>query len=133
MGAYLALRRVNAALDNDVVGVLEHLEAATQTGIIERCSDATGEYRFTHALIRETLYDEIPRLDRMRLHGRVAHALVTVRAGNVEPVLSRIAHHYHEAAMLGHVDEAAEYAARAAEHASRMHAYEEALTHYDRA
>ena len=132
IGRVFSAAEVSAALHDDLIRVLENLEAATQTGIIERCGDATGEYRFTHALIRETLYDEIPRLDRMRLHGRVADALVVVRAGNVEPVLSRIAHHYHEAAMLGHVEQAAEYAARAAEHASRMQAYEEALTQYDR-
>ena len=132
IGRVFGAADVSAALGDDFARVLEHLEAATQTGIIERCSDVQGEYRFTHALIRETLYDEIPRLDRLRLHGRVADALVTVRPGNVEPVLSRIAHHYHEAAMLGYVEQAAEYAARAAEHASRMQAYEEALTHYDR-
>ncbi len=132
IGRVFGAAEVSAALGDDFAKVLEHLEAATQTGIIERCTDGQGEYRFTHALIRETLYDEIPRLDRLRLHGRVADALVAVRAGNVEPVLSQNAHHYHEAAMLGYVDEAAEYAARAAEHASRMQAYEEALTHYDR-
>jgi DNA-binding CsgD family transcriptional regulator/tetratricopeptide (TPR) repeat protein len=132
IGRVFGAAEVSAALGDDFAKVLEHIEAATQTGIIERCSDRQGEYRFTHALIRETLYDEIPRLDRLRLHGRVADALVAVRAGNVEPELSRIAHHYHEAAMLGHVEEAAEYAARAAEHASRMQAHEEALTHHDR-
>jgi DNA-binding CsgD family transcriptional regulator/tetratricopeptide (TPR) repeat protein len=132
IGRVFGVAEVSAALGDDFARVLENLEAATQTGIIERCGDATGGYRFTHALIRETLYEEIPRLDRLHLHGRVADALVTVRAGDVEPVLSRIAHHYHEAAMLGHVEQAAEYAARAAEHASRMQAYEEALTHYDR-
>jgi DNA-binding CsgD family transcriptional regulator/tetratricopeptide (TPR) repeat protein len=131
IGRVFGAAEISAVLDAEIVDVLEHLEAATQTGIIEPTSDAPNEYRFTHALIRETLYDEIPKLDRLRLHGRVADALVSVRAGNIEPVLTRIAHHYHEAAMLGHVDDAADYAARAAEHAARMHAYEEALTHYD--
>ena len=32
----------------------------------------TAEYRFTHALMQETLYDELIAARRVRLHGEIA-------------------------------------------------------------
>jgi len=83
-------------------------------------------------LIRETIYEDLPPVDRLRLHGRVGDALVGVHAAHLEPALTRIAHHYHEAAALGkHRKRLSFYALRAAESAVRMYAYEEAVVHYD--
>ncbi len=115
----------------DAAVVIQDLGAAADAGIVEVGDETRAEYRFVHALIRETLYDEIPTLERVSLHGRVADALVAAYAGDPGPALSRIAHHYYETAALGSIDKAAEYAALAADYAWRVHAYEDALTHYD--
>jgi DNA-binding CsgD family transcriptional regulator/tetratricopeptide (TPR) repeat protein len=120
-----------AVAERDVGEVLEDLGVATTAGIVERRMGTRGDYRFTHSLIRETLYDEIPTVDRLRLHGRVADVLVATRARYPESSLSRIAHHYYETAALGGTHKAVEYATRAADYALRVHAYEEALAHYD--
>ena len=72
-------------------------------------------------------------MDRMRLHGRAGDALVGVHSAHPERALTRIAHHYHEAAALGYADKAVVFALRAAESAVAIYAYEDALLHYDRA
>jgi DNA-binding CsgD family transcriptional regulator len=132
-GRQFAAREVAAAMNEDVQGVLGDLEPAVHAGIVRSNVDASGSYQFTHALIRETIYEDLPAVDRLRLHGRAGDALVGVHSAHLEVALTRIAHHYHEAAALGNADKAVVYALRAAESAVRLYAYEDALLHYDRA
>lgn len=101
--------------------------------VILICSGVTGSYQFIHALIRETIYEDMPAIDRARLHARVGDALANLYCAHIERALSRIAYHYYEATALGNFEKAVAFALRAAESAVRMFAYEEALVHYDRA
>jgi predicted ATPase len=55
--------------------VLAILEEAEQARIIEGLPGALGLYQFSHALIRETLYDELTTARQMRLHAQIARAL----------------------------------------------------------
>ena len=132
-GRQFTAREIGAAMDDDVQRVLIDLEPAVKAGIVQTNVDVSGSYQFTHALIRETIYEEMPTIDRLRLHSRAGDALVSVHAAHVERALSRIAHHYHEAAALGNTDKAVTFALRAADSAVRLHAYEDALQHYDHA
>ncbi len=120
-----------AACDFNIV--LESLEAAARSGLIEPGNAAADGYRFTHALIREVLYDELPVLERLKLHGRVGDTLAEVHASDLSPVLTTIAHHYYEAAPLGYAEQTVTFELRAAERATQMCAYEDAVAHYDRA
>jgi len=131
-GRQFTAREIGAAVNEDVQRVLIGLEPAVQTGILQMNVDAAGSYQFTHALIRETIYDDLPTIDRLRLHDRAGDALVSLHSGHPERALTRIAHHYHESAALGNGDKAAVFALRAADSAVRMYAYEDALLHYDR-
>jgi DNA-binding CsgD family transcriptional regulator/tetratricopeptide (TPR) repeat protein len=117
----------------DYTLVLGSLEEAARAGLIERADSTVDSYRFTHALIREVLYDELPALERLRLHGRVADTLSQMYRTDMSPVLSTIAHHYSEAAPLGYAEQAVTFELRAAERATQMCAYEDAVAHYDRA
>jgi DNA-binding CsgD family transcriptional regulator/tetratricopeptide (TPR) repeat protein len=132
-GRHFAAREIAAAMNEDAQSVLTILEPAVQAGIAQSNPDAPGSYQFTHAVIRETIYEDLPTVERLRLHARIGDALVAIHAGNVEPALTRIAHHYHQASALGYIDKSVVYALRAAESAVRMYAYEDALLHYDRA
>jgi DNA-binding CsgD family transcriptional regulator/tetratricopeptide (TPR) repeat protein len=132
-GRHFAAREIAAAMNEDVQSVLTFLEPAVQAGIAQSDGDAPDSYQFTHALIRETIYEDLPTVERLRLHARAGDALVTVHSGHVEPALTRIAHHYHQAGALGYLDKAVVYALRAAESAVRVYAYEEAVLQYDRA
>jgi DNA-binding CsgD family transcriptional regulator/tetratricopeptide (TPR) repeat protein len=133
LGRHFAAREIAAAANEDVQSVLTILEPALQAGIAQTNADASGSYQFTHALIRETIYEDLPTVERLRLHARAGDALAAVHSGHPEPALTRIAHHYHQAGALGYTDKAVVYALRAAESAVRMYAYEEAVLQYDRA
>jgi DNA-binding CsgD family transcriptional regulator len=89
-----------------------------------------GAYQFSHALVRDTLYDELSALHRARLHQRIAAALELQHAGDLTPCLSALAHHYQAAGPAGDAAKAVAYATRAAELATAMQAHEEAVRHY---
>lgn len=119
-------------LDGD--RALELVECALLTRIVVESRDAVGRYRFSHALVRETLYDQLTALRRARLHGRVAHALEELEAGGEEVHAAELAHHFFLAAQAGgDAGKAVGYALRAAEHATAGLAYEEAVAQYERA
>jgi DNA-binding CsgD family transcriptional regulator len=130
-GRQFTARELAAVMDEDMEHILTVLEPAVQAGIVQADADTSGTYLFTHALIRETIYEDLPACHRLRLHGRAGDALAGVHCTHLEPVLTRIAHHYHEAAALGYADKAVVFALRAAESAVRLCAYEDALLHYD--
>jgi len=105
------------------------LEEALAAAVIEALPEP-GAYQFSHALIRETLYEEIPGTRRSRLHLRVGAVLEELHRDDPVPVLSALAHHYCAALPGGDAAKAVEYARRAAEHADRLFAYEAAARHY---
>src|ERR1700677_428490 len=131
-GRQFTAREVGAALEEDVQGGLIGREPAVRAGIVQTSVDAPGCYQFTHALIRETIYEDLPAIGRLQLHGRAGDALVNIHCGHPERALTRIAHHYHEAVTLGNTEKAGTFSLRAADSAVRMYAYEDALSHYDR-
>jgi DNA-binding CsgD family transcriptional regulator/tetratricopeptide (TPR) repeat protein len=129
-GREFTAHEITAVTGETLPQVLRELETATRPGIIEaRGND--GRYRFTHALIRESIYEEIPTLDRLRMHSRAGDTLVDMHRNRMELVLSSVAHHYYAAAALGDADKAATFGLRAAQNALHVCAYEAAITHYD--
>jgi DNA-binding CsgD family transcriptional regulator len=62
-------------------GLLPRLLAeAVTAGILAEDAAAPNRMRFTHALVRQAAYDELPRADRIRWHRLVADALARVPA-----------------------------------------------------
>jgi len=130
-GRQFTAREIAAAADCDMHAVLAGLDPALQAGIVQTIGAVPGNYQFTHALIRETIYQAFTTVERLRMHARVGDALVSIHSAHLDAALSRIAHHYYQAAALGITDKAVDFAARAADSAVRMGAYEDALLHYD--
>ena len=100
--------------------VLEGLEAGLLAGLLEEPAD--GRVRFTHALVRDTLYDDLPRLRRSRLHARVLAGLREVAPHDV----TALAHHAFASLTPSTAELASEYAATAAARAEVVTAYGEA-------
>ena len=113
--------------------VLESLEEAEQERIIEGLPGAVGHYQFTHALIRETLYDELTAVRQMQMHAHVARVLEAYYRANIEPHVARLAHHFLAAGQVAEANKAMEYATRAGARAVTMLAYEEAVRYYENA
>lgn len=120
---------------SDLAGdrLLEALEEAVAARVITEVPRAVGRYSFSHALIRETLYEELTTTRRVRLHGQVGEVLERLYGTNPEAHLAELAYHFFEAAQAGHVEKAIDYSVRAAERATRLLAYEDAVNDYERA
>jgi predicted ATPase len=113
--------------------LLETLDEAVAARVINEVPRAAGHYSFSHALIRETLYDEISAARRLRLHRRIGEALEKIYSHALEKNLAQLAYHFLQAAPGGDVDKGINYAIDAAKRALRLLAYEEAAGHYERA
>jgi tetratricopeptide (TPR) repeat protein len=114
-------------------GLLALLEEAVAGRLVVAGRDARV-YRFTHALIRETLYDEVSTVRRVQLHHQIGEALECLYGASADARIDeQLAHHFFESAANGDVDRAVTYAIRAARAATASLAYEDAAAHYERA
>ena len=113
--------------------LLATLDEAEAVRVVVAAAGAPGRYRFTHAVIRETLYAQLSTARRVRLHRQAGAALEAFYGADPEPPLAELAHHFVQAAPGGDVAKAAAYARRAGDRALALFAYEEAIRHYEMA
>jgi tetratricopeptide (TPR) repeat protein len=125
-----ALAQLSALGRDELLDVLDEAMAARLLGDVP---GSPGRLRFGHALIRDTLYDELTSARRLQLHHDVGQALEAVYAADLEPHLTELAQHFVAAAPAGGADKAVEYARRAGDRAASQLAYEEAVRLYETA
>jgi tetratricopeptide (TPR) repeat protein len=113
--------------------LLGELDAAADAGLVIEVPGRLGRYRFTHALIRETLYDGLSRPRRVDLHGVIGESLLDMHGTGPEAPLDELAHHFLESAPVADPLRAAVFAARAGERALDSMAYERAIELFDAA
>ncbi|MGY1635357.1 BTAD domain-containing putative transcriptional regulator [Geodermatophilus sp. SYSU D00742] len=113
---------------------LAALDSATASGLVVEGS-RPWSWRFTHALVQEVLYADLPRLRRARLHARVAAALERRTTGGRadDALVERLAHHFVEAVPLAGPGPALRYSTAAAQAARERLAHGEAAAHVRRA
>jgi class 3 adenylate cyclase len=115
--------------------LLEALEEALRAQLIEQSGAAHGQaiYTFTHAVVRQSLYDELSLPRRQRLHRRAGEAIETVYAHNLTSHLPALALHFRQAGGAGDPHKAIEYCVRAGGAARAIYAYEDAVRHWEAA
>lgn len=133
IGREFRFETLELATDVEATELLELLEEAVQAGIVQEVAGELGRYSFSHAIMRQTLYGELPTSRRLALHRRIGEALEELYGDNVEGHLGELAYHFVEGAQAGDVEKAIDYAWWAGERAADLHAYEEAVGHYERA
>ena len=124
------LDRLIEDLNQDML--LDVLEEGLSSRVIEEMPTAVGRYQFTHALIQETLVDELSLTRRVRLHARIAEMLEKLYADNLEAHTADLAHHFAQAETVHGTDKLVRYSMMAGERALSAYAYEEALGHFQR-
>jgi DNA-binding SARP family transcriptional activator len=110
--------------------ILDSLEEAEAARLIGEVPGARGRLRFSHILVRDTLYHDLPLARRMRLHGQIAAALEARCARDPDAHLAELAYHH----LLAGSDSAAkaiDYTTRAGDRAASLLAYEDAASHYE--
>ncbi|MDT5117464.1 MAG: hypothetical protein QOE30_3203, partial [Mycobacterium sp.] len=127
VGSRFAVELVEQVVGNDLIDAFDE---ACQAGIV--IEEPGGNYRFNHAIVRQSLLAELASVRRMRLHQRIATTL-EAQPGADDELLAELAHHYFECAWAGNAVKAVEYCRRAADQAMARLAYEGAADLYDRA
>jgi len=133
IGLEFALPVLQRSCDLSTMDLLDVLQEAEAGGIVAKLPGSMPRYGFKHALIRETLYEDLPAGQRMRLHARIGSVLERIHAHDPQPHLAQLAHHFLQAAPSGPAAKAIDYTVRAAERAAALLAYEEAAVHYTQA
>ena len=108
------------------------LAEAVAAGVLADDADAPNRMRFTHALVRQAAYDDLPRADRTRWHRLVADALagspVPGHAGDVARHRVRAATDASTCrAAVGACRAAVDAALRSLDHADAAHWYRRAI------
>ena len=112
--------------------LLAALDEALVARIIE-AQPAPDQCQFSHALIRETLYEEMMPLRRARLHLQIGELLEARHRDEIEACLPQLAYQFGAALPEGSPARALDYLRRAADSAAALLAYEEAVRLYKRA
>jgi hypothetical protein len=110
--------------------LLEALDEAIGAHVVTEVPAALGRFRFSHALIRDTLYQGPSTARRIRLHRELGTVLEELYAAEPEAHLAELAHHFFAAAPGGDVERAIDYARRAGDRAAALYGYEDAARLY---
>jgi class 3 adenylate cyclase len=113
----------------------DQLMSAANEAIAERLVTDLGDGRFSfaHALVRDTLYEELSPAKRSALHERTGLAVEEICGQDVDDRLGELAHHFLAAAPRGDLAKAIDYAQRAGAQDMEQLAYEDAVDVYGRA
>ncbi len=122
-----------------LVEVVDHNEAEVMK-LLDGCLDAriieetdVGRYRFTHALVRSTLFDDLRVTRRARLHEKVADAIERVHADKLASRYGELAYHYERASAGAGSPKAIRYACLAGRAALQFLDHDEALARFETA
>ena len=115
----------------DETTLLRLIEEALDARVIEEM-DAPGRYRFTHALMQETLLAELSTTHRIHQHARIAEAMEKRWGERADERAASLARHFVEAATLTerHTEKAIHYSQLAAVEARSQSAWAEAARRY---
>ena len=111
---------------------VELMDEASEVGVVALSSH--DSYRFTHPLLRESLYKGLTEAERTRLHRVIGEALEQLHAANLTPHLAALAHHFVQACAASEPDQikkAVDYSHRAGWAALEVGAWEDALLHFE--
>ena len=115
--------------------VLDAIEEAERAHLVnsDPAAGRDSRYRFVHELVRQTLAETLSLPRRQRLHARIAAAIETVHAKNLDSHAATLALHLYQAGAAVDPEKTTHYLTIAAQHATAGAAHEEALGHIENA
>jgi tetratricopeptide (TPR) repeat protein len=111
--------------------LVNHLDQCLMNGLIqERRIPGREIYAFTDNQVRDVLYEGVSTVRRRRLHLQIGQILEKLHAKNLEEHADELAYHFEEG---GNDAKALEYFLKAGDRAMKVHANEEASSHFESA
>ena len=104
--------------------LLDALDEAVAERVLVESRDSVGRYLFAHALVHETVYEQISAARRSRLHRRAGEALAELYRERPDDHAGQLAHHFVQA---GDDARSLDYQLRAARAAARIYATQTAV------
>src|SRR5262249_39202165 len=133
-GREIAASHLASIADCDDVRWRAAVRDALTGGLLVEVSGAPARYRFSHDLVRESVYLELSSVRRARPHRPLCETLETAALEGEDIAPADLAYHFVAAARgAGDPAKAVHYATRAAEAATAALAYEDAIVEYERA
>jgi tetratricopeptide (TPR) repeat protein len=131
VGTEFELAVVGRAGDLSDDAVLTAVEDAMAARLLLEIPGAAARYRFAHALVRDTLYDQQSAARRVGLHRRVAQEIEELHATDLDDHLPALSHHWARGAVqAAETARAIDYAVRAGDRALAQLAADEAAAYY---
>ena len=124
------LARASGDSEDDLLDVLDRAAAAA---LVREQADAPGHFRFAHALIQRTLYEDLGPTRRARAHRRVGEALEVLYRDQPGARVGELAHHWFSATQAVDVTKAITYSREAADAALAALAPDDAVHYYSQA
>jgi len=128
---FALLTAVSEAIPEETL--LDAVDRALNAAVIRGFPGPGERYEFSHALIQQTLADELSTSRRARMHARIVGALEELYGDRLEEHVDELAHHCAEAETVAGADKVAQYAQMAGERSLASYAFGEAREHFDRA
>ena len=132
LGDEFEVSELGEAADRERDDLVESLDAALAARLLREAPGAAGRYRFSHELVRETVYEDLSAGRRSLLHLRTADAIERIH-GDDPKRLPELARHLVDAGPAGDPERAVRYLLLAAEQAERGLATAEAIDLYNQA
>lgn len=110
------------------------INEAQRANVVAAAPEGRGACDFTHALVRDVLYENIPPSERPPLHRLAGESIEELGTQADEGLhVDELARHFDLARSEDTSDKALRYTLAASEHALRMLAYEDAVRYLERA
>lgn len=129
LGREFAVRELAAVAESDERAVLEAFDEGLAARVLAE-APSRGRLRFSHTLVRDTLYEGLGANHRRAAHVRAGEILERFYETDPGPHLAELAHHFCEALPSGDPARAVDRAKRAGDRALALLAYEEAARLY---
>jgi len=134
IGLEFTLDQLRAIVEDTTEGqLLDVLDEGLAARVIEELHEQVGLYQFTHALIEETLSDELTLTRRVRVHARIAQAMEEMYGDSSDEHAEVLAKHFGQAQTVLGPEKVAHYSRVAGESALGALGFDEAARYFESA
>jgi class 3 adenylate cyclase/tetratricopeptide (TPR) repeat protein len=133
VGRTFDLELLTRLLERDEDEILDALDTALEASVVIESPERVGRFSFSHALINNTLYEQLSATRRARMHKRIAEALEELYGADPGDRLPELANHFSRAVVAADHTKALVYARRAGDRALEQLAPDQALRWFSQA